>query len=174
MRFLKYLLALTFSPIISFASEVSQMVPIQEDNFSSLLAKQARLAESEIEAKIRANNNQGNLTNSFLGNMPSNATPLIEARQEYSQVEPVLEAIWGIVGKEVAELNYKGKHLPVSMQEPYISKIDGWKLESITPYSITLLKMDGKRVQLRKSITLDWHKSPANNSGDSTAPIQIN
>jgi len=173
MRFINILLAVTLIPSFSIASEQPQPNAQVGDTFGDLLAMQVQLLESEIEAKIRANKNLG-LPNSSLGSMPSNATPLLEARQDYSQVEPVLEAIWGVVGQEVAELNYKGRHLPVSMQEPYISKIDGWKLESITPYSITMLKMDGKRIQLRKSITLDWHKSAIESIGDKVSPQQFN
>lgn len=125
------------------------------DTFGRLLEKQMLLMESEMEAKIRANQNQGAL-NPSIGNMPTNATPLLDAKQDFQEYEPILEAIWGIAGQEVAELNYKGQHVAVSMQEPYISRIDGWKLESITPFSITLLRMDGKKIIQRKSITLDW------------------
>jgi len=173
MRFINILLAITLIPSFSISSELPQPNAQVGDTFGDLLAMQVQLMESEIEAKIRANKNLG-LANSSLGSMPSNATPLLEARQDYSHVEPVLEAIWGIVGHEVAELNYKGRHLPVSMQKPYISKIDGWKLESITPYSITMLKMDGKRIQIRKSITLDWHKSASDSIGDKVSPVQVN
>jgi len=157
MRVLNLVFILFALPGIAYSADAIQVNPsTSSDTFGLLLDKQVQLIDSELDAKIRANKNQGGLPNSALGSMPANATPLLEAKQDYSDQEPVLEAIWGVIGEEVAELNYQGRHIPVSMQEPYISKIDGWKLESITPYSITLLKMDGKRIQQRKSITLDW------------------
>ena len=42
------------------------------------------------------------------------------------------------------------------MQEPFISKVDGWKLENIAQYQIQLVRTEGKRVVQRKTIMLDW------------------
>lgn len=120
------------------------------DTFGKLLAKQAQLIESEMDVKIRQNQNQA----SGVGN--SGVTPLPGAKQEVNDEEPTVEAIWGLEGKEVAEINYKGKHVPVSKQEPFISKIDGWKLESIEQYRIVLVRMSGNRVMQRKTVMLDW------------------
>lgn len=121
------------------------------DTFGKLLAKQAQLIESEMDVKIRQNQNQA----AGVGN--SGATPLPGAKQEVIEDEPTVEAIWGLEGKEVAEINYKGRHVPVSKIEPFISKIDGWKLESIEQYRIVLVRMsDNNRVIQRKIVSLDW------------------
>ncbi|RDU98745.1 hypothetical protein [Trinickia dinghuensis] len=124
------------------------------DTFGQLLAKQQQLIESEMDAKIRANQAQATGAPA-----PTAATPLPGVKQDVNDKEPTVEAIWGLVGKEVAEVNYKGRSIPVSMQEPYISKIDGWKLESIQPYAIVLVRMSGNRVIQRKSVMLDWQGS---------------
>ena len=134
------------------------------DTFGKLLTKQQELIESEMDAKIRANQAQAAGPAA-----PVAATPLPGVKQDVNDKEPVVEAIWGLVGKEVAEVNYKGRSVPVSMQEPYISKIDGWKLESIQPYEIVLVRMSGNRVTQRKSVMLDWQGSGS--SQTTTSPL---
>lgn len=120
-----------------------------DDTFDSLLKKQAELLGSEMDLKLQQNRNQAAV------NTPG-SNPLPGARQEVNEKEPVVEAIWGLAGKEVAEINYKGRRLPVSMQEPFISKIDGWKLESIKQYQVQLVRTSGGRVLQRKTIMFDW------------------
>ncbi|NMV39896.1 hypothetical protein [Ralstonia insidiosa] len=121
------------------------------DTFGRVLVKQARLVESEMDAKIRANETQASASAGLSG-----VTPLPGLKQDVNEQEPTVEAIWGLAGKEVAEVNYKGRRIPISMQEPYISKIDGWKLESIKPYEISLVRMHGNRVAQRKTLSLNW------------------
>jgi len=120
------------------------------DTFGKLLEKQAQLIESEMDVKIRQNQNQA------LGVGNSGVTPLPGAKQDVIDDEPTVEAIWGLEGKEVAEINYKGRHVPVSKIAPFISKIDGWKLESIEQYRIVLVRTSGNRVIQRKTVSLDW------------------
>jgi len=132
------------------ADAVPVPVDTSVDTFGKLLAKQAQVLESEMDAKIRAN--QGHAAAGLSGGV----TPLPSAKQDVNDKEPTVEAIWGLAGKEVAEVNYKGRHIAVSMQEPFISKLDGWKLESIKPNEIVLVRMSGNRVSQRKSIPIDW------------------
>ncbi len=120
------------------------------DTFGRLLAKQAQLIESEMDVKIRQNQHQA------LGVGNAGVTPIPGAKQEVVDDEPTVEAIWGLEGKEVAEISYKGRNVPVSKIEPFISKIDGWKLESIAQYQIVLVRMDGNRVLQRKTVSLNW------------------
>jgi hypothetical protein len=129
----------------------SSLIDASTDTFGSLLEKQAKLLDSEMDMKIRSNQGQG-LTNGGIG-----ANPLPGTKQEVNDKEPVVEAIWGLKGKEVAEVSYLGRRVPVSMQEPFISKVDGWKLENIQQYMITLIRADkaGKVLQ-RKTIMLDF------------------
>jgi len=43
------------------------------------------------------------------------------------------------------------------MQEPFISKVDGWKLESIQQYMINMVQLDDRgRVTRRKTIMLNF------------------
>ncbi|MBD8792702.1 hypothetical protein IFR09_22745 [Pseudomonas syringae] len=137
---------------LSFAAHADDLIPIDHstDTFGRLLAKQAQLLDSEMDMRIRQNENQGTAA------IPSNANPLPGAKQEVNELEPTVEAIWGLAGKEVAEINYKGRRVPVSMQEPFISKVDGWKLESIEQYQIQLVRTEGRQVLQRKTIMLDW------------------
>jgi len=120
------------------------------DTFGMLFNKQAQLLNSEMDMRIRQNQNNGTAATSI------SANPLPGSKQEVNDREPTVEAIWGIAGKEVAEISYKGRRVPVSMQEPYISKVDGWKLESIQQYQIQLVRSDGRKVVQRKTIMLDW------------------
>lgn len=129
----------------------SLLLESSTDTFGSLLDKQAKLLDSEMDMKIRANQSQG------LGTAGLGANPLPGTKQEVNDQEPVVEAIWGLKGKEVAEVSYKGRRVPVSMQEPFISKVDGWKLESIQQYMINLIRADEKgKVLQRKTIMLDF------------------
>lgn len=138
-------------PGLACAQDPPSPLHSETDTFGSLLKKQAQLLESEMDAKIRSNQNQG------MGVASVGANPLPGVKQEVSEQEPVVEAIWGIKGKEVAEVSYKGRRVPVSMQEPFISKVDGWKLESIQQYMINLVQLDERgRASRRKTIMLDF------------------
>lgn len=172
MRSRKFIFLIALFPLIAYASE-PVLIKNSTDTFGHLLEKQLSLLDSEMDAKIRANQNQGMSVNARSADLPANAQPLLDAKQNYSAKEPVLEAIWGVVGQEVAELNYLGVPMPVSMQDPYISRIDGWKLENITPYSITLIKLSGKSVSQRKTITLDWRQSGSNSDTQSAATVSV-
>lgn len=152
-------------PALAVDTEASQAsvatpttVDASVDTFGKLLAKQVRLIESELDAKIRSNENQSQIKNQAPA-VPAGVSPLPEARQEVSTQDPIVEAIWGIEGKEVAEISFKGRRVAVSMREPYISRIDGWKLESINPFEITLIQSDGIKISKRKSISLDWENT---------------
>ncbi|MBD8577568.1 hypothetical protein IFU04_25360 [Pseudomonas syringae] len=163
----KMALLLFFLP---FAAHADDLVPIDHstDTFGRLLDKQAQLLDSEMDMRIRQNENQGSAA------IPSNAIPLPGAKQEVNDLEPTVEAIWGLAGKEVAEINYKGRRVPVSMQEPFISKVDGWKLESIKQYQIELVRTEGRQVLQRKTIMLDWvggQGSQAMTSSGVPAPV---
>lgn len=163
-------------PALACADE-PLLLDVSTDTFGSLLDKQAKLIDSEMDMKIRANRSQG------LGTAGVGANPLPGAKQEINDQEPVVEAIWGLKGKEVAEVSYKGRRVPVSMQEPFISKVDGWKLESIQQYMINLIRADEKgKVLQRKTIMLDFlggegsqTRAPsaqvAPNAGNPTSPI---
>lgn len=132
------------TPSIVFAVDVEI-----EDTFGSLIAKQAKVLDAEMDAKIRETQSRGS------AGLP--VPQLSGFKQEYSASEPTVDAIWGMKGKEVAEMTYKGRTIPVSMQDPYISKIDGWKLESIRAYQVTLVKLAKKgNVLTRKVIMFDW------------------
>jgi hypothetical protein len=158
MRIRDFAVLLLLLPALAHAGDAAP-TDGSMDTFGKLLSKQQELLESEMDARIRANQAQAAGPAA-----PVAATPLPGVKQDVNDKEPVVEAIWGLVGKEVAEVNYKGRSVPVSMQEPYISKIDGWKLESIQPYEIVLVRMSGNRVTQRKSISLDWQGSGSNQS----------
>lgn len=136
-------------PLAAYADD-SLPTDAATDTFDQLLIKQAQLLNSAMDMQIRQNQNQGSAAS------VSTANPLPGAKQEVNDQEPIVEAIWGLAGKEVAEINYKGRRVPVSMQEPFISKVDGWRLESIAQYQIQLVRTEGKRVLQRKTIMLDW------------------
>ncbi|WP_421556731.1 hypothetical protein [Pseudomonas kitaguniensis] len=145
------LLCLIALPSLASADDGPKSLQKETDTFGRLLEKQAQLLDSEMDAKIRNNQNQG------MGVASAGANPLASVKQEVSESEPVVEAIWGIKGKEVAEVSYKGRRVPVSMQEPFISKVDGWKLESIQQYMINMVQLDERgRVARRKTIMLDF------------------
>lgn len=136
---------------LAWADDVPKSLQNDTDTIGRLLQKQAQLLDSEMDAAIRKNKDQG------LGVANAGANPLASVKQEVSETEPVVEAIWGIKGKEVAEVNYKGRRVPVSMQEPFISKVDGWKLESIQQYMINMVQLDERgRVTRRKTIMLNF------------------
>lgn len=146
---IRKMLLLLLLPLAAHADD-SLPTDAATDTFDQLLIKQAQLLNSAMDMQIRQNQNQGSAA------AVSNANPLPGAKQEVNDQEPIVEAIWGLAGKEVAEINYKGRRVPVSMQEPFISKVDGWKLESIAQYQIQLVRTEGKRVVQRKTIMLDW------------------
>lgn len=136
---------------LASAEDVPKSRQNDTDTIGRLLQKQAQLLDSEMDAAIRKNKDQG------LGATSAGANPLASVKQEVSETEPVVEAIWGLKGKEVAEVSYKGRRVPVSMQEPFISKVDGWKLESIQQYMINMVQLDERgRVAQRKTIMLDF------------------
>lgn len=151
-----------FATLLLALLPISSLATGQADTFGKLLSKQAQVLDSEMDAKIRANQAQGS----------ASAAP--QALPGYNQHpgagEPTVDAIWGLAGKEVAEMTYKGRRIPVSMQQPYISKIDGWKLESIKPYQVVLVKAVGKRVVKRKTIMFDWQGG--DKSSQSATPSQ--
>ncbi|AXQ50973.1 hypothetical protein DZC31_30105 (plasmid) [Stenotrophomonas rhizophila] len=153
MRIREIAFLMMLMPVMACAADAAPADPTA-DTFSKLLNKQAELLEAEMDMKIRQ------VTQSNAPG-PAGVTPLPGVKQEVNEAEPVVEAIWGLAGKEVAEINYKGRHIPVSKQEPFISKIDGWKLESIEQYRIVLVRMLGKRVVQRKTVMLDWQGSEA-------------
>ncbi|MHC8347752.1 hypothetical protein [Pseudomonas sp. RT6P73] len=161
MRIRELAISILLLPALASAADVTPL-DTSTDTFGKLLGKQAQLMESELDMKIQQNRNQA------AGTSLGGVTPLPGAKQEVNEQEPTVEAIWGLVGKEVAEINYKGRHLPVSMQEPFISKIDGWKLESIKQFEITLVRLSGNRVIQRKTVMLDWQGGQG--SQPSTAP----
>jgi len=172
MQIREIALFLLLLPALAHAGE-GPLDDVPTDTFGKLLDKQAQLLNSEMDMKIRQNQNQG------MGTGLAGVTPLPGAKQELNDQEPTVEAIWGLAGKEVAEINYKGRHVPVSMQEPFISKVDGWKLESIQQYQIQLVRTDGHNVVQRKTIMLDWlggegSHTPVSSSGLSPAVINPN
>lgn len=137
-------------PSLGFADD-AVLFASPTDTFGKLLEKQAKLLDSEMDMRIRANNNQGGSV------VAGGVNPLPGSKQEINDQEPIVEAIWGMEGKEVAEILYKGRRIPVSMQDPFISKVDGWKLESIQQYLIKMVKTDSTgHVVQRKSIMLDF------------------
>lgn len=121
------------------------------DTFGKALKKQAELMTSELDAKLRENQQKAGGTASVSG--------LPGTNQQTDDKQPTVEAVWGMAGKEVAEITYNGKRIPVSRQEPYISKIDGWKVESINQYQVVLVRMNGNRVAVRKVIQMDWQST---------------
>ncbi len=145
----KFALCLLLLPLAAMADD-SLLLESGTDTFGRLLTKQAQLLDSEMDLRIRQNQNNGIAAASV------SANPLPGSKQEVKEGEPTVEAIWGLAGKEVAEISYKGRRVPVSMQEPYISKVDGWKLDSIQQYQIQLVRTDGRKVVQRKTILLDW------------------
>lgn len=155
-------------PGLACAEDAQKNLQTETDTFGRLLQKQAQLLDSEMDAKIRSNQNQG------MGVASAGANPLASVKQDVSEQEPVVEAIWGIKGKEVAEVSYKGRRVPVSMQEPFISKVDGWKLESIQQYMINMVQLDERgRVTRRKTIMLNFLGGEGSQSGagrDSSMP----
>ncbi|WP_280190835.1 hypothetical protein [Delftia sp. PS-11] len=159
-------LALALMPL--FAQSAETTVDGHVDTFGKLLAKQVELIDSELDAKIRAVQAQGKPQNSTAQG-PVIASPLPEAKQEISDQEPIVEAIWGMAGKEVAEVVYKGRRVAISMQEPYISRLDGWKLERISNFEIVLIKTDHNRVSQRRAITLNWGLGNSSKASDMPA-----
>lgn len=133
------------------------------DVFGNLIKKRAELIESEFNLKIQSNNKQAT------GNAPSNAVPLPGAKQDLDSAEPVVEAIWGFEGKEVAEVNYKGRRISVSMQEPFISEIDGWKLAAIKEFEIVLVQQAEGRVVRKKTVRLSWGGAGAHSGAVTTS-----
>lgn len=164
-------LVLALMPLIANAADSAvTTVDGPVDTFGKLLAKQVELIDSELDAKIRAVQAQSKPhSNAMQG--PVVASPLPEAKQEISAQEPIVEAIWGMSGKEVAEVVYKGRRVAISMQEPYISRLDGWKLERISNFEIVLIKTDNHKVYQRKAITLNWGLGNAQRDGDITPPL---
>lgn len=164
MRFLKPIVLAFLFPCLAYAADEIYTREMTVDTFGQLLEKQAELMNADLDSKIRAHKNQDVARNNVVGKMPANANPLIAADQKFSDKEPLLEAIWGPIGSEVVEINYLGVPVPVSKNKPYVSEVDGWMLEEIFPYSISLVKMKGTRVVERKNISLDWVSRNPNSS----------
>ncbi|AOE82535.1 hypothetical protein A7318_28275 (plasmid) [Pseudomonas lurida] len=141
---------LLLGPCLAWA-EGASLSESPPDTFGKLLLKQAQLLDSQMDMQIRQNQNLGGSAGG------GGVNPLPGIKQEINDQEPIVEAIWGLEGKEVAEISYKGRRLPVSMQEPFISKVDGWKLEGIHQYQISMIQTDAKgHVVRRKTIMLDF------------------
>lgn len=127
-----------------------------EDSFGNLLRKRVEVEESELQAKINSNLKAAG-TRREDDRPPINAAPLPGAQQDLRYSEPVLEAIWGIEGQEVAEINYKGRRIPVSRSKPFVDEIDGWQLKSIGHLQVVLMKKQkGGKVIKEKVIPLSW------------------
>lgn len=157
-----FCLLLLMAPLHSFAESEQN-----GDVFGNLIQKRAKLLESEYDMKIQSNNKQAS------GGLPSNAVPLPGTKQDLDNEEPIVEAIWGFAGKEVAEVNYKGRRISVSMQEPFISEIDGWKLFAIKEFEIILVQQAQGRVIKKKAVRLDWGggNAPASAVTNSPSPV---
>lgn len=147
MRIRDVALFVLLVPALARAADVAP-ADASTDTFGKLLAKQALVLDSEMDAKIRANQGQA------AG--PASATPLPGAKQAVVESEPVLESVWGLKGKEVVEARYKGRAVPLSMRAPIIPNGDGWRLESIGQYEVMFAQVKGNRVVQRKPVTLDW------------------
>lgn len=133
----------------SLAAPARPAVPAaQEDTFDRLLKKQVEAQESAYDAQI-ANNRKTATQNT--------EAPSVGVNPHYRHGEPVVQAIWGLKGREVAEINYKGQTIPVSRQAPYISQIDGWRLKGINAYQVILIRVNKRgKVLHRKIIPFDW------------------
>ena len=121
------------------------------DSFGRVLRMQSELEASSYQAKIHENRKQAGLeVEKPLSN------PLANAKQLIINSEPVLEALWGIEGREVAEVSYKGEQIPVSRTNPVVSAKDGWELEEISQFQVTFVKKAKTKVLRRKVIPLSW------------------
>lgn len=133
---------------------------LNNDTFGSALKQAAALRLSKIQAEIRQNNAVGNpaINNRIAGaeSLPDNAMPLQNAKQSFDSDEPTLEAIWGMEGEEVAEVNFKGVRVSASMASPVISESHGWFLKEIKPFYVILQKKLNGKVVSSKSISLSW------------------
>lgn len=151
MRIRDVVLCVLLVPALARAADVAQ-ADTSADTFGKLLAKQALVLDSEMDAKIRANQGQAS--------GPSSATPLPGAKQAVAENEPVVESVWGLKGKEVVETRYKGRAFPLSMRAPGIPNGDGWRLESIGQQDFMLVVMfaqvKGNHVVKSKPVTIDW------------------
>jgi hypothetical protein len=129
------------------------------DTFGDVLRKQAELETSAFEARISSNRKQAGIEEA-----PVQANPLANAKQLVINSEPVLEALWGIEGREVAEVSYQGEQIPVSRTNPVVSAKDGWELESISQFQVTFVKKVKSKVLRRKVIPLSWSGEIFNNA----------
>ncbi|WP_155293337.1 hypothetical protein [Comamonas testosteroni] len=129
------------------------------DTFGDVLRKQAELEKSAFEARISSNRKQAGIE---VEKPPVN--PLANAKQLVINSEPVLEALWGIEGREVAEVSYKGEQIPVSKTNPVVSAKDGWELEDISQFQVTFVKKLNSKVLKRKVIPLSWSGEIFNNA----------
>jgi hypothetical protein len=122
------------------------------DTFGNLLDKQAQVLENNLDAKIRASQPQIDTLAGLSSNSENN--------------EPAVDAIWGMAGKEVVEMRFQGKRVAVSMQHPEISKSAGWKLEQVHPHQVVIVRVDGKKIVQRKTISMDWQSEISANASD--------
>lgn len=159
-RDLAILTIILMSTVITTAASADVKQPSvvnqEVDTFGKLLAKQVELFESELEAKIQANQGGSKGRKENIG--PVIASPMLEATQETNDKEPIVEIIWGMGGNWVAEVVYKGHRHAVSMQKPFISRLDGWKLDSISTYEIVLVKTLNAKEIARKAIPISWNQ----------------
>lgn len=143
------------STVVAGKQDSSENTPKRSSVFADLVRLQGDAAVAKIEAEIRASRNSGSAV-SRNQEIPSNANPLLNANQRLVSSEPTLEAIWGMAGREVAEINYKGKRYALNRLKPEIPGGDEWFLEDIKPYQVTLVKKKSGKVQMRKNISLNW------------------
>lgn len=133
---------------------------LNNDTFGSALKKAAELRVSKIKAEIRQNEAVGYSANSNrisgAESLPDNAMPLQNAKQSLDNDEPTLEAIWGLEGEEVAEVNFKGVRVSASKASPVISETHGWFLKEIKPFYVILQKKINGKLVSSKSISLSW------------------
>lgn len=147
-------------PELEHARLQEDLRSISVDTFGKALRAQGQVAASEMQAKIRQNlgvNTPGAAIGA--GVLPENAMPLLNAKQSFNSDEPTLEAIWGMEGREVAEVNYKGVRYSVSMQSPRVSEDADWYLKKIMPFHIVLEQRKGKKVIKTKDIPLNWNSN---------------
>ena len=143
------------STVVAGKQDSPENTPKRSSVFADLVRLQGDAAVAKIEAEIRASRNSGSAV-SPNQELPSNANPLLNANQRLVGSEPTLEAIWGMAGREVAEINYKGKRYALNRLKPEIPGGDEWFLEDIKPYQVTLVKKKSGKVQMRKNISLNW------------------
>lgn len=130
--------------------------PVQRINtFGDLVKLQGEAAAAKLNAEINSARSAGKAAAAQAG-QTQDANPLMNANQKLRKTEPTLEAIWGMAGREVAEIHYNGQRYAVNRLKPKIPGGDNWELEDIKPYQVTMVQKSGAKVIRRKEITLNW------------------